>query len=184
MSASLHTLKRDHRIIERALRALNGVCLRLEWGDPIPADVLDRLVDFISVFADRYHHGKEEAILFPALEQHGITREGGPLGAISEQHDLERELTDGMRRAAAAYREIDPEARRQFVEAARRYVDHLTTHIEEEDAILFRVAGELLDPEELVAIGEAFKEAESKLEPKTFEAYERLSVDLEHNWSV
>ncbi|MFY9572632.1 MAG: hemerythrin domain-containing protein, partial [Blastocatellia bacterium] len=72
MTHPLHTLKHEHRVIERALRALDGVCARLQWGQQVPAEVLAQLVDFVSTFADRHHHGKEEACLFPVLQRHGI----------------------------------------------------------------------------------------------------------------
>lgn len=36
MSEPLHTLKQEHRVIERALHALDGLCIRLEWGDRVP----------------------------------------------------------------------------------------------------------------------------------------------------
>src|SRR5262245_7965261 len=93
MAGPLHTLKHEHRVIERALRALDGVCSRLEWGQSVPQDVLSRLVNFFSAFANRYHHGKEESYLFPALERRGITRNGGPLGVMENEHDIERGLT-------------------------------------------------------------------------------------------
>jgi hemerythrin-like domain-containing protein len=35
-------------------------------------------MEFLTVFVDKCHHGKEEEFLFPALEAAGIAREGGP----------------------------------------------------------------------------------------------------------
>jgi hemerythrin-like domain-containing protein len=36
------------------------------------------MMEFLSVFADTCHHGKEEDFLFPGLEAAGIPNEGGP----------------------------------------------------------------------------------------------------------
>ena len=117
MTQPLHTLKHEHRVIERALHALDGICMRMLWGERVSLSTLSQLVDFISNYADCYHHGKEEAFLFPALEQLGIAHEGGPLGIIERQHEIERELTDTMVSALDGYRDLDPESAHEFIEA-------------------------------------------------------------------
>jgi len=180
----LHLLKHEHRVIERALHALDGICLRLEWGDQIPHDVLSQFVDFIGVFADRYHHGKEEECLFPVLALKGIPHQGGPLQAIERQHEIERDLTAEMKRAIESFDSVDTESRRHFIEAARRYSQHLIGHMEKEESILFRLAEEILDDEDNAALAEAFKQCESHLLPHAQEEYERIAANLENDWSI
>lgn len=184
MTHPLHTLKHEHRVIERALRALDGVCLRLELGQHVPAEVLSQLVDFISTFADRYHHGKEETYLFPVLQRQGIPHDGGPLGVIEQEHRIESELTAEMRRAIKGYREVDTEARQRFVEAARRYTDHLLGHIDKEDGILLRLADEILDEEDEAALRAGFGKAEAELGAAAREKYEHIASELEHSWAL
>jgi hemerythrin-like domain-containing protein len=184
MTGPLHNLKHEHRVIERALRALDGICMRLEWGDQVPYDALSQLVDFIGVFADRYHHGREEECLFPALARKGIPHQDGPLQAMEQQHEIERELTAEMRRAIEGFRDVDPESRRNFVEAAGRYSQHLIRHMEKEESILFRIADEILDDEEKTALAEAFKQAEARLPPHSREEYEGIAARLENDWGI
>ena len=180
----IHSLKHDHRVIEKALRALDGICIRIQWGERVPLTALSQAVEFISNFADCYHHGKEEAHLFPALKRQGIVHEGGPLGAMERQHEIERELTDAMVNALEGYRDLVPGAARQFSEAARRYTDHLTGHIEREDSILFRIADEILDDEDKQEINEAFNRVRVEFGVETLEKYERLATQLEEAWAV
>ena len=184
MAQPLHTLKHEHRVIEKALRALNGVCVRLEWGDYVPYEVLSELVGFIGAFADGFHHGKEEAYLFPALDRRGIPRGEGALAAIERQHEIERDLTGEMRIAIEEYREVDPASRSHFVEAARRYVNHLIAHMEAEEAVLFRIADEVLEETDKVRLAESFKQSETQLNPRTREQYEQLAAELEEKWSL
>jgi hemerythrin-like domain-containing protein len=158
--------------------------MRIKWGQHVPADALSQLVDFISLFADRYHHGKEEALLFPALERKGIKHEGGPLGVIEHQHEVERTLTAEMRTAIHGYRDIDPESRDNFVDAARRYTDHLIGHIEKEEGILFRIADEMLGDEDKQSLAEAFTRAESEFGLSAVEEYEQIATDMERSWAV
>lgn len=184
MSRPFHILKHEHRIIERSLRALDGVCVRIEVGNRIPGDALLAIVDFITAFADRYHHRKEEMYLFPALERRGITREGGPLGAMEHEHQVERELIADLEQAIGLYKEGDVEAAQRFVEAARSFVGMLVGHIEKEDSILFRIGDEVLDDEEKAALVVSFKETDSALGNRTLQDYERLASELEDKWAL
>lgn len=184
MTHALQMLKHEHRVIERALRALDGVCVRLQWGHNVPAGALSQLADFISTFADRHHHGKEEAYLFPVLQRHGFAQNGGPLGAIAREHQIESELSTKMHRAIEGYREEDPLARQRFVDAARKYVDHLLSHIDKEDAILLRLADEILDEEDIALLGAGFKQAEMELGAGVNEKYDGIASALEREWAL
>lgn len=184
MSRPFHILKHEHRIIERVLRALDGVCMRLEGGNRVPGAALLEIVGFITTFADRYHHGKEERFLFPALERRGITRDGGPLGVMEYEHKVERELIADLEQAIDLYQEGDVDAAQRFVDAARAYLRLLVGHIEKEDSILFRLGDEVMDDEEKVALAASFKQTDAALGNHSLQDYERLASELEDKWAV
>ena len=184
MSRPFHILKHEHRIIERVLRALDGVCLRLEGGNKVPAAALVKIVGFITTFADGYHHGKEETLLFPALERRGITREGGPLGVMEYEHQVERELIADLEQAIDLYQEGDGDAAQQFVDAARTFLRLLVGHIEKEDSILFRLGDEVLDDEEKAELAASFKQTDTALGDRSLQDYERLAAELEDKWAL
>lgn len=184
MSQPFHILKHEHRIIERALRSLDGVCARLEGGTPVPSSALLEIVDFITTFADRYHHGKEEQHLFPALERNGIPRHGGPLAVMEREHQVERELISELRRSIDSYKEGDPPATRRFVEAGRAFLTLLVGHIEKEDGILFRIGDEVLDDAQRAKLAEDFKQLDSALGGLTLQDFERKATELEEQWAL
>lgn len=184
MSKAFYILKHEHRVIERVMRAVEGVCFRLESGSRVPAEVLLEIADFIAVFADRYHHGKEETLLFPALVQQGIPREGGPLGVMEYEHQVERRLTADLRQAIELYQEGDVEGTQNFVVAARAYLRLLIGHIEKEDSILFRIADEILEDEEKDALAESFKQLDVALGERNLGDYERIAQELEAKWAL
>src|SRR5438128_8937894 len=93
-----------------------------------------------------------------ALERHGFTREGGPLGVMKYEHQVERELIADLEQAIELYQEADVEAAQRFVEAARAYLRLLVGHIEKEDSILFRIGDEVLDDEDKSGLAASFKE--------------------------
>ena len=184
MPTPFHILKHEHRIIERVLRALDGVCLRIEAGYRVPAEALVEIVAFITTFADRYHHGNEEEFLFPALHRRGITREGGPLGAIEQEHQLERDLIEDLEHAIELYEDGDGEGAQHFVLAARAYLMTLVGHIEKEDSVLFRIGDEVLDDVEKRALAVSLTQAHAALGERTLQDYERLATELEERWAL
>ena len=184
MSKPFYVLKHEHRVIERALRALDGMCLKLAGGSKVSPDSLLELIDFITTFADHYHHGKEEKFLFPALERCGIPREGGPLGVMEHEHQIERKLITELRYAANAYSEGDEKAARSFTEAAQAYLSLLVSHIEKEDSVLFRLGEEILDDEDKASLAKSFRENDEALGGRSLEDFEKTASALEEKWAL
>jgi hemerythrin-like domain-containing protein len=100
-------LKQEHQAIKLMLKILEEVCRRLESGTDANPEHLEKMVDFIRVFADRCHHGKEEVLLFPAMEQAGVPKEGGPIGVMLREHQMGRDYVQGMSDAADGYKRGD-----------------------------------------------------------------------------
>jgi hemerythrin-like domain-containing protein len=184
MSRPTHILRHEHRVIERALRALDGMCLILKSGGNVPPEALYQILDFIQNFADRFHHTREETYLFTALGQNGFQRDGGALGFLMREHESERMLTAELELAIGEYRHGDPAAVDRFVKAANLYRDHMIGHMREEDAILFRLAEEVLDETVKATLTQSFAQEETKSSDGMVARYERLAQELEKNWAV
>jgi hemerythrin-like domain-containing protein len=133
-------LIKEHDSILEMLEVLGKVCDRLESADAVVPDHLEDILSFLKGFADRCHHGKEEDLLFPAMEAAGIPREGGPIGVMLMEHVQGRALIQRMGAAVDSLREADPNAPTEFVGAGRDYVRLLSQHIEKENNVLFRMA--------------------------------------------
>jgi hemerythrin-like domain-containing protein len=133
-------LIKEHNSILEMLEVLGKVCDRLESADAVVPDHLGHILSFLKGFADRCHHGKEEDLLFPAMEASGIPREGGPIGVMLLEHVQGRELIERMVTAVGSLKNAAPNAPSEFVGAGRDYVRLLTQHIEKENNVLFRMA--------------------------------------------
>ena len=184
MSRPTHTLKHEHRIIEQAIRALEGVCTRLELGEEVPLEALIHTLDFVQIYADRFHHDKEEMHLFPALQQSGMLEEGGPLGYLKHEHQVERKLLIELGSAVTDYRNGEETAKARIIDVARNYSQHLLSHIRREDTILFMLAEEMLDESAKASLNYAFAKAEHGLGEKSVAHYEELAAQLEKDWAV
>ena len=56
---SVDLILEEHRTIERMLSVLEDAADRLERGAAVPAVMLACMLEFIQVYADAVHHGKE-----------------------------------------------------------------------------------------------------------------------------
>jgi hemerythrin-like domain-containing protein len=139
-------LKEEHDLILRGLTVLERAANRLAEGKPVEPAILLKLVEFFRNFADRCHHGKEEAMLFPALESAGLPREGGPTGVMLCEHEEGRACVRGMAGAAARLAK-EPAAAQEVVAHARQFVSLLRAHIHKENDVLFVMADSMLAPE-------------------------------------
>ena len=184
MSTPIEMLRREHRVIERALRTLDGICVKLQRGIEVPPETLSRLIDFIQTYADGFHHAKEEAHLFPALERNEVPRDGGVIAIMLEEHEAGRAFIAELNGAAQSYTPGDPRTVRRFVLGAWRYMELLTMHIHKEENVLFVIADEVLDDEALASLSEAFEIEDAKLGVGLHAKYERIAAELERAWAA
>lgn len=184
MSKPIETLRREHRVIERALRTLDGICVKLQRGIEVPPETLSQLIDFIRMYADGFHHTKEEAHLFPALVENGVSLDGGVIGMMLEEHEAGRAFITELTAATEAYRPGDPRTVRRFVLGAWRYMELLTMHIHKEENVLFVIADEVLDDEALASLAEAFEMEDVKMGAGLHEKCERTAAELERAWAA
>lgn len=139
-------LSEDHRVIERVLNAIEAAAVRLQQGLPVRAKSFVEAADFIAGFADGCHHRKEEEHLFPALEDAGLPRFGGPLGVMLGEHEDGRRYTASLREAGEKLAAGDAAAAAMVVESALGYATLLRQHIQKEDRVLFVMAKRMLSP--------------------------------------
>jgi hemerythrin-like domain-containing protein len=150
-------LSDEHRVIERVLDVMekltqSSVASSLEsWK---------KVLDFARHFADQCHHLKEEKILFPAMEKHGIPNEGGPIGMMLIEHEEGRSYVASMFAAMARVEANDEAAKESLLASARGYLRLLREHIQKEDQILFRIADDVVPAEEQKQLLRAFEEHE------------------------
>jgi hemerythrin-like domain-containing protein len=168
-------LKAEHRVIERALGALEHLLAARQ----IDHGLWLKLLDFLRQFADACHHAKEEHALFPRLERAGIQREGGPIGCMLAEHARGRALVARMADVLDQAAGGDANATQVLHETAREYLDLLHQHIWKEDNVLFAMADRVLDSGEQNAMNDEFEQAErSGAHAGRHEHYLRVADEL------
>ena len=170
-------LSDEHRVIERVLAALERLTEKpaAEFLEP-----WKKALDFIRHFADHCHHFKEEKVLFPALEAHGIPNEGGPIGMMLLEHEEGRSYVRAMFDALSKIAAGDPSAQAALFENAKLYLRLLREHIQKEDDILFRMADEVIPADEQRQLLENFEAHEAEeMGAGVHEKYLTIAQELE-----
>jgi hemerythrin-like domain-containing protein len=153
-------LTKEHHGIELMLKILKAVSAKLEQGEQIPADHLNGIMAFLTVFVDKCHHGKEEEFLFPALETAGVPRDGGPIGVMLNEHEQGRALVSRLKDALADHKSGGPSTGADIQVIVGEYVTLLSQHIAKENTILFPMANGKLDTHTDARLMEAFERLE------------------------
>ena len=156
-------LKMEHDAVRMTLRILDKICQQIEKsGEIMDLQHLDQLLEFFKVFVDKCHHGKEEELLFPALENVGVSRKGGPIGVLLHEHQQGREHVQAMKAALSQNTKGNRKAVAEFVKTARGYINLLDQHIDKENGVLFPLAEKHLSEQEQEKLWEGFEMIETQ----------------------
>jgi hemerythrin-like domain-containing protein len=172
---AIEELKAEHQGVLRVLLIMEALVRLLEMGRVPERRHLEEVLEFLGVFVDRCHHGKEEDHLFPALERSGVPRQGGPIGVMLAEHEQGRGLVRSMGQALARLDAQRSEAGAELVLAARQYIGLLRQHIHKEEDVLFVMAEAKLSAEVLAGLAKAFEELErERIGPGRHEAFHAM----------
>ena len=175
---STASLRRDHDLIEKVIKAMESTIQLLNDGKQIPESILLPVIDFSKNFTDVCHHSKEENSLFPALEQAGMPRNMGPIAMMLMDHERSREIGKEMENSAKDY--ISSGISTKLISDMQQYVEHITEHLWKENNRLFMMAEARLQYVSKKVDKELNEIEESKLKEtgKTREHYEQLAETL------
>lgn len=147
----------EHRLIEQVLDGLEEAAAQLEDGESIEAEWFLDAAEFITGFADRCHHSKEEDLLFDALTARNMPRESGPVAVMLYEHEEGRRYTQAFRAAAEQMQAGDTGASADVVRNVFDYVNLMREHILKEDNVLFPMAEQLLSGAEIQDLSQNFE---------------------------
>jgi len=146
MTTAIDIIHRDHVNIARVLDVL-AACLPEGDGAKPDFELLERIVYYMRVFPDRFHHPKEEKFLFPALRTKDPSA-GPVLDELAHQHAEGERLLDVLAERVHAAEAGPPERMAELRQAVDTYVAFQRSHMStEETEILPRAREHLADSE-------------------------------------
>lgn len=161
MSKPIEELMEEHRVIERVLGIIEIASDLLDDDEGVDPELFVDIVDFLSTFADKCHHSKEERHLFAKMQECGLSGEVGPIAVMLREHEDGRAHVRKM--ADLSHKKMTDKTREGLVKAARAYVELLTQHIQKEDSILYPMAEQMMSEVDMKELEKAFAEVEEKI---------------------
>ena len=134
----------EHLLIKRALSLIERFAPLTLTGEFKEWQFYLDAVDFIRHYADRFHHAKEENVLFEALVANGMPRQNSPVAAMLMEHDQGRVFVRAMEEGASKAMACETGQEKYVAENALAYAALLREHISREDEILYPLAERVL----------------------------------------
>ncbi len=182
-------LMNEHEGILFGLKILEKMVFMLKEKKAVDVSDAKEMVRFLKLFADKCHHGKEEGLLFPAMEKAGIPNDRGPIGQMLIEH------TQGRKYIADMVKSIDADADANndaddggvldncFIEAAADYIALLRSHINKENMILFPLGDKKIPADVQTQLLSSFEEFEEQVMGKgTHEELHELLSKFERKY--
>jgi hemerythrin-like domain-containing protein len=152
-------LMQEHEGIMLMLNIMRKVADKIDKTQELNKEHTQKILEFLKIFADKCHHGKEEDILFPVLESKGIPRDKGPIGVMLYEHKVGRGFIKDMSEDFDKYKTGDKTALTKISNSMRSYING---HIHKENNILFPMGDRVLS---------------DQLQSELLEKFEKLEVE-------
>jgi len=152
-------LKKEYESMLLSLNIFEEMVRRLRNEQDAPLEDIREIVDFFKLFVDKCHHGKEEQIYFPAMNEFADASQKLLIGEMFEEHGQVRRYITQM--SAAVSGEEFQEG--LFFLSAKGFMAALRAHIERENEVLLPLAEQLLPAEKQAELGQAFAAFDEKV---------------------
>ncbi len=169
-SPPMKRLVNEHVLIKRVVAAIPELVDRLDIESEDDRRLVREVTDFIRNYADRYHHAKEEDILFKYFDE-----DEEILRTMHAEHEK------GRSHVRATLDALDKRDRAAVVEHLLAYHELLKEHIKKEDEILYVWMDGSLSTRQVGELFSKFGEVKEEFggAPREYEAFaERLGCGL------
>jgi hemerythrin-like domain-containing protein len=173
------TLVEEHRLILRMIALLEKNAPQTAEGNYLNWQFYLDGIDFIRQYADRFHHAKEEDVLFKALVDNGMPKENSPVAAMLMEHDQGRNFVRAMEFAVHEAQSGRTDTYQAIADNALGYAALLRDHISKEDEILYPLAERVIPETMRTGILQGYQAAEAHVSPGFESLYQAIIVQYE-----
>jgi len=171
-------LMMEHRLIEHMISVISRELKRIKQNKVIDVNFIDTMVDFIRIYADKCHHGKEEDILFRDLAKKRLSQEHKKtMEELIQEHVYGRNTVAKLVETRKQYQEGKQEVLEEIVKYIEALVEFYPKHIDKEDNRFFLPAMDYFTKDELDTMLREMWEFDKKMIHKKYrEVVDKLEV--------
>ena len=162
-------LSEEHKNILSVIQKVLIKCREIEDGANLEPDFFYEVIAFIRNYADKYHHAKEEDVLFKVMLDNQGALHCNPIPVMLHEHEQGRAFVQGMEEGLA---EKDPQ---KAVEYATEYCYLLQEHIYKEDNVLYPMAEEALSDAQKIQVSIQYDKVNAAFSEKELSQYIKLA---------
>ncbi|MDO5146857.1 MAG: hemerythrin domain-containing protein [Eubacteriales bacterium] len=173
----IDSMMQEHDVIYRFVAVIRTACCHILEGEPLCTEDFHNMTRFAREYADRYHHGKEEKILFREMTKRlGPAAEKVIRNGMLVEHDLGRLHINELEQALQNYEQTpSTENKLAVITHACGWAALLQRHMDKENAVVYMFARRELPADVLESISEETKAFDASQEHKK-EAQSSLSL--------
>jgi len=167
-SPPIKKLVDEHALIKKWLVLIPEVIEKLDIETKEGRDLIIDGVDFIRSYADKFHHAKEEDILFKYFDENLDI-----IKAMHEDHET------GRGHVKAIIEALERKDKKSVIEHLNGYKELLTEHIKKEDEILYPWMDREFSMQQVGELFAKFNEAEEKMDKEVVERCKKFVAKAE-----
>jgi len=176
---ALEILIEEHDSILKMIEITQKLLVNADKNTVINIGHIEDIIDFIKNFADKYHHMKEEDVLFREMEGYGMPRDGGPIGVMLMEHEEGRRYVKNAAEAIKDYKNGKSDSMLVLKNNLLNYCELLINHIYKENHILYPMAEKMLPEECLNNMGTTFEKTNySTVNNEYFDKYLKMVEEM------
>ncbi len=156
----------EHVLILKGLESLRIARDKIEQNQHPPKLFFQKAVSFFRNYADKYHHYKEEFLMFGFLAQKMKGQLDLEIGSLRHQHEIGRQFLTRLERSINGYEIKNEIAITSLLENLASFISVLSRHIHREDNLFFPMVEHELSVDERATLLKQFKIEEEKLSTK------------------
>jgi hemerythrin-like domain-containing protein len=171
-------LTQEHVLIRLMLDNLSVAVHRMELGGRPAREFFEKAIEFGQSFVHRYHHYKEEYVMFTRLAEKKQGALDQSVKALRSDHERALNLLAEIGRSLPGYEAGGEQEAGIIVSNLAGYVALLLRHIYREDHVLFPMVEKDLSEPELADLVKVFKQVADKFGGHSFETFEQVVLEL------
>ncbi len=158
----IEPLVNEHNLIRQVLEALSLAKEKLEEGERPPVEFFENSVEFARSFMLKFHHYKEEYVLFAFLAQKKNGAIDAQLESLRYQHERSRNFIIEIAGSLDGYSKGQGIQISNVLENLASYISLIRHHIHKEEHIFYPMIEKELSKEEKMALAKEIEKESSK----------------------
>jgi hemerythrin-like domain-containing protein len=175
---AIEILVEEHHLILRGLDLLTTAAERIERNQRPPREFFEKAVAFTFHFTNKFHHYKEEIVMFGLLAQKQQGEIDAEIERLRNQHSTLHDHMNEISRSLDAYSDnVQSEVRRLHRNLCD-YIETLRRHINAENRIFYPVVAKTLTEDEMRSLAEEFEKYAAKESPNAMKRHRILIEEM------